>query len=168
MNFCDPISKIISYSNGSTIFLSGIDPYISNVNLFKQFNIKVIISLLSNTPIPDMNKFGYQHHYFYLQDSPNADLFEIMNQTYPIILNSISNGFNVLIHCKAGISRSVSILCGFFIKCVCCYPNLVQIPKTHPSWTDSILVFIRSKRSCINPNKGFLSQLGKLETLCVC
>lgn len=155
MSSCDPISKIISFSNGSNIFISGIDPYIANQNIFKQLRIKTIISLLSNTLIPDMNKFGYQHYYFYLEDNPNANLLEIVDQTYPTILNSVMNGDNILIHCKAGVSRSVSILMGFFLKC----PAFIQVPRT----INAILAFIRSKRPCANPNQGFLNQLGKLE-----
>lgn len=165
---CELISKIITYPNGSNIFVSGVDPYVASWDVFAQNNIKVIVSILSNTLIPDMNKFGYQHYYYYLQDAPQADLLSILPCTFTNIHAAVERGENVLIHCRAGVSRSVSVLIGFFLKCLICTPKLVPFPKTHKTWTETCLRYIQKKRICANPNSGFLNQLTKLETYCEC
>lgn len=166
---CEPISEIISYPNGSKIFISGVETFLSPQNLFKKYNIKVIASVL-NDQVPNMNDFGIMHFFFRLEDTPRArkKFFELIPKVYQLILYSIKNRKNILVHCAAGISRSVSMVIAFFIMCLRCNPELVipYIPKTRDTWTESILDFIRKKRFCANPNAGFLMELKKLEIAC--
>ena len=65
---------------------------------------------------------------------------------YHFINQAISSGNNILIHCMAGISRSVSTLTYFFMK------------KYHISF-DEAMNFIKNKREIASPNYSFKRQL---------
>lgn len=162
---CDLISKIITYPNGSTIYISGVEPYLSTNNLFKQLNIKTIISVVSET-LPNMNDFGIHHYVFYLQDNPQACLLSILPHVYCILSAAISRGENILVHCHAGVSRSVSVVIGFFLMALQCHPEWVipyiPIPGSKKNWVDACLDYIRVRRPCANPNPGFVKQLSSL------
>lgn len=68
---------------------------------------------------------------------------------YNFINNNISNG-NILIHCMAGISRSVSMIAYYLMK------------KYHMTLVDAITI-IRNNRSIANPNDSFKLQLYKYQ-----
>jgi hypothetical protein len=53
---------------------------------------------------------------------------------------------NIMVHCLAGVSRSVSLVIAYFIK------------YRHMSY-DEAYQLIKSKRKIIHPNDGFISQL---------
>jgi dual specificity phosphatase 12 len=57
---------------------------------------------------------------------------------------------SVLIHCAAGISRSVALLTSYMMN------------KYQTSFQNCI-DYIKSKRGCANPNDGFKIQLKKFE-----
>ena len=65
---------------------------------------------------------------------------------YHFINQAISSGNNILIHCMAGISRSVSTLIYFFMK------------KYYISF-DEAMNFIKNKREIASPNYSFKTQL---------
>lgn len=58
-------------------------------------------------------------------------------------------GNNVLVHCRAGISRSSTIVIAYLIQ------------KDRLSFEDA-LQLVRSSRPIVMPNKGFVKQLKKL------
>ena len=71
---------------------------------------------------------------------------------YHFMKLAIKSGQNVLIHCMAGISRSVSIISYYFMK------------EYHMSFADS-LQHIRSNRSIVGPNMSFRTQLSKYQDI---
>lgn len=67
---------------------------------------------------------------------------------YNFINNIILENKNVLIHCMAGISRSVSLVIYYLMK------------KFHISYNDALNI-VKYKRSIVNPNDSFKIQLQK-------
>ena len=65
--------------------------------------------------------------------------------------DSINDGHATLVHCAAGVSRSVSIVLAYLVI------------KRNMSLADSIAM-VRAARPIMNPNLGFLRQLITLET----
>ena len=57
-----------------------------------------------------------------------------------------------LVHCKLGVSRSTTFVIAYLIK----YANLT---------TDEAFAFVKSKRSSIKPNDGFMRQLYMYEKI---
>ncbi|XWV25725.1 putative tyrosine-protein phosphatase [Tupanvirus soda lake] len=69
---------------------------------------------------------------------------------YHFIDNAINSGNNVLVHCMAGISRSVSLVVYYLMK------------KYHLNY-DKAFSFVKNKRGIANPNDSFKSQLQKYQ-----
>lgn len=168
MMYIHSISKIISYPTenpffkGSTIYLSGIDPLIYTEDL-DQYDIDVVISLMGEYRKPDVLFIPprIKHYYYQVFDLPDQDISYLFEPIYRIIYYALERNKNILIHCQAGISRSVSVLISFFISCLKYSPDYVlpYVPKRFPTWTDSFLSFIRENRPIANPNPGFMRQL---------
>lgn len=160
------ISEIIKYPNGSTIYLSGTQVYQDiEKYLVRERNISVILSFTSGSFSDKVDdKYNIQTHNFYISDEPHRNIYQFFESSYRIILQAIRQNRNILIHCRAGISRSPTILVAFFLSCIRCNPELVipYIPRTEKTWTDSILIFI-SKKRFVNPNFGFHTQLLQYE-----
>jgi protein-tyrosine phosphatase len=78
-------------------------------------------------PIPDVSWF---------------DIRTIFAATNSFIADSLQNGHNVLVHCAWGISRSATVVVAFLMAFYRLTPHLA-------------IEFLKSKRSCINPNPGF-------------
>ena len=81
-----------------------------------------------------------------LDDHPDQDLISHLKPA----INFIKNGKIVFVHCAAGISRSASIVIAYLM--------------TTKKWKyDDAYNFVKSKRSVIDPNFGFVKQLKKLD-----
>ena len=91
----------------------------------------------------------------YLQISVNDNYYERIDRYFESVYKfidsalsdkEIDNKHRVLIHCEAGISRSVTITISYLMK------------KHKMTLTDA-LTFVKLKRSKVNPNQGFIKQL---------
>jgi len=69
---------------------------------------------------------------------------------YHFINHAIQTGNNILVHCMAGISRSVSLVIYYYMK---------KMSKK----MDDVLKYIRSKRAIADPNESFKRQLSLYE-----
>jgi len=81
-----------------------------------------------------------------IEDSHTEDLYTYFDILSALILTSLKNNKKVLVHCHAGISRSVSVILAFFVK----------YGKTS---VENAYKKVNNKRSIAGPNQGFLKQL---------
>lgn len=88
----------------------------------------------------------YKYLHLQLNDVPGQNLYPSFEKAYKFILDGIERGGTVLVHCFAGISRSVSMLSYFLMK---------SDQRTFAE----VLKFIQSRRPIANPNPGFAFQL---------
>ncbi|KAF9419924.1 dual specificity phosphatase 12, partial [Entomortierella beljakovae] len=79
-------------------------------------------------------------------DLDETNLIKYFPDTYKFIQGAIDGNGKVLVHCMAGASRSVTILCAYLMK------------SKAMSATDA-LKMVSSKRPIAEPNDGFLRQL---------
>ncbi|KAF9919485.1 dual specificity phosphatase 12 [Linnemannia zychae] len=82
-------------------------------------------------PVPDMDETNLIKHF---------------SDTYTFIHDAISSGRKVLVHCQAGASRSVTIVCAYLMK-----------EKRMPA--AEALRHVQSLRQVAEPNDGFITQL---------
>lgn len=154
------MTEIICYPNGSKIFVSGIEPFLENCVDFYDKPIHTIISLLNeNRPSEVLDCIPYftKKYYYSVFDSLDENISRLFFTTFLNIYNTVSNGNNILIHCRAGISRSITILIAFFLKVYKYDPE--YFPPINSNDVYSILIFIRRKRPIANPNPNFMNQL---------
>ena len=83
------------------------------------------------------------------EDMPFTDLYPYFDLMCAFIAHAVrSKSGNLLVHCAAGCSRSVTALIAYFIK--------------HRSWTiTEAMMRIKARREWVGPNSGFMSQLAK-------
>lgn len=161
----EQVNQIIRYPNGAGIYLTGIE----GVSRLPQEAVDnaIIVSLMDEEPALDYGK----RYFFPIVDYPNADISQYFKRTFSIMLHALLQGQHVIVHCRAGISRSVTIVVAFFLQCFCNQTEnifvLPYIQKKKMNWTLSILDFVRQSRPIAEPNSGFMHQLYRLERECI-
>ena len=121
----------------------------NNFDEINTFGIKHILNCaVEIIPKNIPNNIKYCH--INMLDDQNIDITLYFKKAFGFIEQARKKGEKILIHCKLGISRSPALLIGYFIK----YRGFT---------TDSALEFIRSKRSQVHPNIGFIEQLYSYE-----
>ncbi|XP_033754414.1 dual specificity protein phosphatase 22-like [Pecten maximus] len=84
-------------------------------------------------------------------DTPDQTLTKFFPQCIDFIHEARLKGGNVIVHCIAGVSRSVTVTAAYIMT------------VTSFGWRDALNA-IRGARSCANPNFGFQRQLQQFET----
>ena len=121
----------------------------NNIEEIRILGIKYILNCASEIKIKNLpNDIKYCQ--LNLSDSPFADITKYFEQAFTFIELARKKNQKILIHCKLGISRSPAILMGYLIKYMGYSTKLA-------------LDFLKSKRSQVHPNSGFISQLYSYE-----
>jgi len=81
-------------------------------------------------------------HRYSIQDLPSSDIISVLQN----VLARLQDGDKILVHCHAGVSRSVSVVIGILIH------------RTNMSY-DEAYQLVQSNRSVAKPNVGFEAQL---------
>ena len=107
-------------------------------------NIEAIVNVSNRSYEP----FTFNYLEFGLDDTPDTDLTPGFEPTYNFINSHLLEGRNVLVHCMAGMSRSVSYVIYYYIK---------------KGWSFAeAIAHIRMVRPIAAPNPGFRKQLIKV------
>ena len=125
------------------IYLGSIDSVYDQKSL-EEHGITHIISAVAGFVPPYPDKFKYI--VINALDSLNTDLSENFDLCNDFIQKALNKNGKVLIHCIAGRSRSVTILCAYII-----YKFGIDV--------NNALNSIRSRRNIIEPNQNFIKQL---------
>lgn len=84
------------------------------------------------------------------------DVSDVNNENISMYFNTANEFIKkdvTLVHCRAGISRSATIVIAYLMK-----TNRWNLSRA--------LSYVRGKRRIIKPNDGFIEQLKKYESLC--
>jgi len=120
-----------------------------DLEFLKANNIKTIISVATGS-VASYPYEGIRYELAELLDIEGETLGPHIEKMVPIIRENVDNHINTLIHCEKGASRSASIVAAYLIK------------YNHMS-TNNAIIFMRSKRSVINPNADYIRQLKDYE-----
>jgi len=86
-----------------------------------------------------------------LDDVPNEDPSPFFSEAFDFIDKAISEKKGVLLHCFAGLSRSVTVCVAYLMK------------TRYPMTMDEALELVRTARPSSHPNEGFLRVLRRFE-----
>eukprot|EP00043_Microstomoeca_roanoka_P008078 m.77937 g.77937 ORF g.77937 m.77937 type:complete len:244 (-) comp14090_c0_seq1:65-796(-) len=145
-----PAAKSCPRLSGAILVVPGI--YIGSLatakdkKLLTETGITHIVSCLQDTPFPD--DFKYMH--FAARDTEEQDISQFFDSTYQFINDALAAKGKVLVHCRAGVSRSPTIILAYLLR-------RLRIPLSNA------LSFLRLVRPTVSPNPGFLRQLRALE-----
>lgn len=104
-----------------------------------------VVSLLRED-VPDMSKAGFHHLQIRVDDDDEEDLMQYFEIINTFIAHAHMRSEAVLVHCIAGISRSVTAVAA----------SLCAHQKVTP---DNAIAMIKAKREIANPNPSFREQL---------
>ena len=83
-------------------------------------------------------------------DDPSVDLSRHFSKSNKFVHNAIRRGGRILIHCRAGVSRSVTLCLAYLMA-----KQKMRLRKAY--------ALMRSRRAIVHPNSGFLIQLARYE-----
>lgn len=130
-----------------------------NSFMLKNKNIKAILTVektFKTNEILDYYKIeGIDFMHISIDDNPDENISSFFDQSYDFIDKHITKRENVLVHCMAGISRSVTIVLNYIIRKLSYYSINIS-PKEAVL---NALYLVRQGRPIANPNNGFLEQL---------
>lgn len=117
--------------------------FAKNTQLLKENNIYAVVSVFGETEIKYDNQIS--HFRILIGDNPSENIKCFFDSSSKFISEHLKN-CNVLVHCKAGVSRSATIVAAYLMK-------------THKMDFHTAINLLKSKRKLVEPNRGFLRQL---------
>lgn len=121
----------------------------SNYNNLKDNEIKSIVCCVVG--IDDLYPKYIDYLNLDLIDNCDENITRVFDQSNDFIESNVNNNKKILIHCIAGVSRSVTLLACYLIK-------------KYDYTPEKALEIIREKRNVANPNESFMKQLHKYYT----
>ena len=133
----------------NNLFVGSIES-VNNEEYLRINNISAVLSLVS--PI---NKFeGIDYLVFdEISDSPNQNILQYFGKCFSFIDKYLLQNKNIIVNCHAGISRSSTIVIGYLM-----YKNGLSLGSAYS--------IVKQRRGIINPNYGFIDQLGIFNNWC--
>lgn len=133
-----------------------------NVSLLNQHNIKGVLCLSSYAKVKMISNRYIQnnisHLHLIVDDSNNANIAKYLDTTYYYIDKFVCNHKNILVHCQRGISRSATIII-YYIMRKSFETGAYTAFSVRGKILEYLMDYVRSKRSVILPNTGFLKLL---------
>jgi protein-tyrosine phosphatase len=121
----------------------------SDDSLLEKLQITHILNVTEELPNLFPSKFIY--HRYPISDTISTPILSVLYSSCALLTEldpALSNNTHrVFVHCSQGISRSVAVICAYYLKC------------HYPITLSSTLSFVRSVRPPANPNIGFIYQL---------
>jgi hypothetical protein len=130
------------------LYLGGLD-CATNMQLLQHLNITHIVLAIGEMQPHFPKNFSYLPLHD-AKDSPNFDFSVYFNECSNFIDSAKANGGSVLVHCRAGVSRSPTIMVAYMMK-------------KHRMRYEEAMQVVTSKRSQTLPNNGFREQLMQYE-----
>jgi hypothetical protein len=116
--------------------------------------IDVVISALTEDEYEDhmirpTDFIGRIWHRFIIEDDEDENITAYCNTAHAIISQALQKKKNVMVHCKAGMSRSAALVIAYLM-----IENRWQYEEAY--------LYVKNKRQIIEPNEGFVRQLRHL------
>ena len=90
-----------------------------NEDILKENNIKVIINCTTDIPFTDFKQIKYKYRFKIDDDLSRKhkdNMRHNIDKYVEHLRRHVLNGENVLVHCRAGVQRSASVVVGYLMK----------------------------------------------------
>lgn len=118
----------------------------SSAETLARYNITYILNVTSNLPNVFENEEKYHYKQIAISDHWSQNLSQFFPEAVSFIDEARSKNCGVLVHCLAGISRSVTVTVAYLMQ------------KNHWSLNDAY-DFVKQRKSNVSPNFNFMGQL---------
>ncbi|XP_068109251.1 dual specificity protein phosphatase 7-like [Hyperolius riggenbachi] len=118
----------------------------ANLDVLAKYNIKYILNVTPNLPNTFENNGEFKYKQIPISDHWSQNLSQFFPEAISFIEEARSNKCGILVHCLAGISRSVTVTVAYLMQ------------KLNLSLNDAY-DFVKRKKSNISPNFNFMGQL---------
>jgi len=155
---------------GARIFLSNLRSS-QNEGLLRTHNIRAVVNACVVYELCNLPAYrrldGIEYLMLGIDDTPDSDLTRAICLSQGFIDRHLLNGHNVLVHCQAGQSRSVSLIIAYLIlhheRFLAGAPQLGEglLEEQNPLLQAALGIILRAKPDA-GPNLGFLDQLNNL------
>eukprot|EP00794_Sanderia_malayensis_P005133 gene5133-5781_t len=127
----------------------GSEQHAGNKEVLQRLGITAILNVSKNCRNNFEDEFTYKN--IPVNDEFSEDISKYFTETSTFIEQTKDQNGKVLVHCRAGVSRSATICLAYLIS-------------RYKFTLDDAYEFIKTKKSLISPNFGFLGQLLSLES----
>lgn len=125
------------------LYLSGLE----GTKQIKENNILSVLSVMKNFPVFES---CINHMKIEINDTNGQEIHKYFDEAHSFIERALQNNEKILVHCRAGISRSATIIISY-------------IMKTKKMNLDEAYKFVKSKRPIVDPNLDFYESLSMYE-----
>ncbi|XP_064400025.1 dual specificity protein phosphatase 6-like [Halichondria panicea] len=115
----------------------------------KDSRITRILNVTSSEP-NNFESQGFEYKQIAVEDSHDVNMLKYLPDAFCFIEDARMNNEKVLVHCHAGMSRSVTVI-------------LAYLMKNYHHTLDSAYDFVKQRKQNISPNFGFMGQLLEYE-----
>ena len=116
----------------------------------RQKNVTRVLNVTSTIPNHFESMEDFEYKQIAVEDKMEVDMMQHLPAAFQFIEAARLNGEKVLVHCYAGMSRSVTIILAYLMK----YYNHTL---------ESAHEYVKERKSDISPNFGFMGQLLEFE-----
>ena len=122
----------------------------SNLHHLKENSITRILNVTSSVPNQFEHLGGFKYEQIAVEDSHDVNMLKHLPEAFKFIEDAKKCEERVLVHCHAGMSRSVTVILAYLMKY--CHHTL-----------DSAYEFVKQRKPNISPNFSFMGQLLEYE-----
>lgn len=128
------------------LFVSSQDPAADKSLLFKHG----VTHILNVAGLQNFFPNDFEYKSLMLFDTPEVQIRDVFEECFNFIDTALCNGGNVLVHCNAGVSRSVTIV-------------LAYVMEKEKIGLSQVLNELKKIRPQVKPNTGFMKELNAFE-----
>ncbi|XP_051533544.1 dual specificity protein phosphatase 10-like [Myxocyprinus asiaticus] len=121
-----------------------------DLDLLLRLNIGYVVNVTSHLPLYHLDTGLVRYKRLPATDNSKQNLRQYFEEVFEFIEEAHQCGRGVLVHCQAGVSRSVTIVIAYLMK------------HTLMTMTDAYK-YVRGRRPVVSPNLNFMGQLLEFE-----
>ncbi|KAL9959665.1 hypothetical protein ACROYT_G033005 [Oculina patagonica] len=122
----------------------------SDLEILKKYGISYILNVTHDKPNSFEHLPGFKYKKLPVEDNWRANLSDMFPEAFEFIEEGITQNRGVLIHCLAGVSRSVTVTIAYLISAL----NMTL---------NEAYDFVKQRKPSVNPNLNFMGQLLEFE-----